>query len=140
MLRHGLHRREPHEGRRLRRPCALQKQYGFVGVKRAGNAKSIVMVSAESGSPVEVENVPLTQDIVYLKVECDFRDRADKARFFHSLDGKPWTAIGKPLRMTYTLPHFMGYRFALFNYATKTAGGFVDFDYFRVSDKIITAS
>ena len=38
--------------------------------------------------------------------------------------------------MTYTLPHFMGYRFGLFNYATKTAGGFVDFDYFRVSDRI----
>ena len=36
--------------------------------------------------------------------------------------------------MAYTLPHFMGYRFALFNFATKTAGGFVDFDYFHVSD------
>jgi len=46
-----------------------------------------------------------------------------------------WTAIGKPLQMAYTLPHFMGYRFALFNYATKTEGGFVDFDYFRVSVK-----
>jgi beta-xylosidase len=98
------------------------------------------MVSAESGSPVEVESAQLTQDAVYLKVECDFRDRADRARFFHSSDGQQWTAIGKPLRMTYTLPHFMGYRFALFNYATKTAGGIVDFDYFRVSDKIITAN
>jgi beta-xylosidase len=116
---------------------ALQKRYGLVGVKIAGNAKSIVLVSAESGSPVEVGSVPLTQDLVYLKVDCDFRDRADLARFFHSLDGKQWTAIGKPLRMTYTLPHFMGYRFALFNYATTTAGGFVDFDYFRVSYKII---
>nr|WP_242954184.1 dockerin type I domain-containing protein [Clostridium puniceum] len=28
---------------------------------------------------------------------------------------------------------FIGYRFALFNYATKAAGGFVDFDYFRIS-------
>ncbi len=84
--------------------------------------------------------MPLSQDVVYLKVECDFRDQADRARFFHSIDGQQWTAIGKPLRMTYTLPHFMGYRFALFNYATKSAGGFVDFDYFRVSDKIITAN
>jgi hypothetical protein len=33
----------------------------------------------------------------------------------------------------------MGYRFALFNYATKTAGGFVDFDYFRVSEKFTSA-
>ena len=106
----------------------------------AGNAMSIVMVSAEQGSPVELDSVPLSQPVAYLKVECDFRDQADRARFFHSIDGKQWTAIGKPLRMTYTLPHFMGYRFALFNYATKSAGGFVDFDYFRVSDKISTAN
>jgi beta-xylosidase len=85
---------------------------------------------------VEAESAPLAQDIVYLKVDCDFKNRADKAFFFHSCDGGKWTAIGKPLRMTYTLPHFMGYRFALFNYATRTAGGFVDFDYFRLSDKI----
>jgi beta-xylosidase len=65
-------------------------------------------------------------------VECDFRDRVDTARFYHSRDGRQWTAIGQPLRMKYTLPHFMGYRLALFHYATKTAGGCADFDYFRV--------
>jgi xylan 1,4-beta-xylosidase len=30
------------------------------------------------------------------------------------------------------LGHFMGYRFALFTYATTTAGGWVDFDYLRM--------
>ena len=40
------------------------------------------------------------------------------------------------LQMRYTLPHFMGYRFGLFNYATKEAGGRADFDYFRLSDQI----
>ncbi|HEY4208720.1 MAG TPA: hypothetical protein VGM31_17960 [Puia sp.] len=29
----------------------------------------------------------------------------------------------------------MGYRFGLFNYATRAAGGYVDFDYFRIGDK-----
>ena len=115
---------------------ALQKRYGFVGVKMVGDAKSIVMVSTESDSPVEVQNVPLIQKTVFLKVDCDFKNRADQAYFFFSLDGAHWTTIGKPLHMIYTLPHFMGYRFALFNYATKTPGGFVDFDYFRISDKI----
>ena len=42
--------------------------------------------------------------------------------------------------MSYTLPHFMGYRFGLFNYATKTSGGFADFDYLRLSDKIQNAN
>jgi len=31
------------------------------------------------------------------------------------------------------------YRFTLFHYATKTAGGCADFDYFRVSDKTTAA-
>lgn len=114
----------------------LQKKYGFVGVKRTGNSRSLVMVSAATDSPVEVESVPLAQTTVYLKVDCDFKNRADRASFYYSLDGQKWTSIGTPLKMVYTLPHFMGYRFALFDFATKTAGGSVDFDYFRVSDHI----
>ena len=114
----------------------LQKRYGFVGVKIAGDVKSLVMVSAETDSPVEEQSVPLTQSTVCLKVECDFRNRADKASFYYSLDGHKWTALGRPLQMAYTLPHFMGYRFALFHYATQTAGGSVDFDYFRAGSKV----
>jgi beta-xylosidase len=114
---------------------ALQRHYGLVGVKMNGDAKSIVMVSAESRSPAEAGRTQLTHDVVYLKVQCDFQDRTDRAQFSWSIDGKQWTDIGPPLRMTYTLPHFMGYRFALFNYATKTPGGFADFDYFRVEGR-----
>ncbi|UCG49891.1 MAG: glycoside hydrolase 43 family protein [Phycisphaerales bacterium] len=115
---------------------ALQRSYGFVGVKMEGDSKSIIMVSARYNRPEEVESIALTQPTVYLKIDCDFRDRTDKAYFYHSLDGKTWTKIGSVLQMAYTLPHFMGYRFGLFNFATKTAGGFVDFDFFRVSDEI----
>jgi beta-xylosidase len=114
----------------------LQKQYGFVGVKSAGGNKSIVMVKVKSGTPVELQQVPLTQDVVHLRADCDFNELADTARFSYSLDGKSWVRIGEELKMVYTLPHFMGYRFGLFNYATQTAGGFVDFDYFRIEGKI----
>lgn len=114
----------------------LQRQYGWVGVKSDGGSNAVVMVNAKSGAPVEVQSVPLDQPTVFLKAECDFKNRADTARFYYSLDGKSWTAIGNELKMAYTLPHFMGYRFALFNFATKTAGGAVDFDYFRISDKL----
>lgn len=114
----------------------LQKKYGLVGVKYNNGSRSIVMVSAETGNPVEIESVPLSQKTVYLKAECDFRDRADIAYFFYSLDGASWKPIGTQLKMEYTLPHFMGYRFGLFNYATKTPGGYVDFDYFHINDQI----
>jgi beta-xylosidase len=115
---------------------ALQRRYGFVGVKMEGDSKSIVMISAQSNRPEEIESIPFSQQAVYFKIDCDFRDRTDKAYFYYSPDGNTWTKIGSVLQMAYTLPHFMGYRFGLFNFATKTAGGFVDFDYYRVSDEI----
>ncbi|WP_188558411.1 glycoside hydrolase family 43 protein [Hymenobacter glacieicola] len=112
----------------------LQKRYGLVGVEARNGAKSIFMVSAETEKPVELQRLPLTQNTVYFKAECDFTERKDVATFYYSLDGKTWKAIGGPLKMAYTLPHFMGYRFGLFTYATKTADGYADFDYFRIAD------
>jgi beta-xylosidase len=105
-------------------------------VKVDNGTKKIVMVSAAGDVIKEVESVPLNQNKIYLKAECNFRDRIDKANFFYSLDGKSWKRIGDTINMPYTLPHFMGYRFGLFNYATKQVGGYVDFDYFHITDKI----
>ena len=116
--------------------CLLQKNYGIVGVRAEGDRKFLVMVNATGGKPVEAQVVPLHQETVYFKAECDFTNKKDVADFFYSLDGKSWTRIGTQLKMAYTLPHFMGYRFGLFNYATKEAGGFADFDYFRITDTI----
>lgn len=114
----------------------LQKNYGLIGVKVDGDNKMIVMTNAGTGKPLEEQSVPLTQKTVYFKADCDFTDKKDVANFFYSLDGKAWTPFGTQLKMTYTLPHFMGYRFALFNYATKNVGGFVDFDYFHIQSQI----
>lgn len=118
--------------------AAFQKNYGFVGVRVEGKTRSIVMVRSGSDTPGELESVPMKGNIVHLKLDCDFRTRPEKAYFYYSMDGKEWSPIGKPLQMVYTLPHFMGYRFALFNFATKIAGGFVDFDYFRIDKTIET--
>jgi beta-xylosidase len=116
--------------------CLLQKNYGIAGVKITGSTRSIMMINASTGKPEEVQSVPLNQNIVYFKAECDFTDKKDIAHFFYSLDGKTWKPIGTQLKMAYTLPHFMGYRFGLFNYATKEIGGFADFNYFHIEDKI----
>lgn len=118
----------------------LQKNYGQLGVQVVGNQKFIVMINAGSGQPQEAARIPLTQNMVHLKAECDFEERKDTAHFYYSLNGKQWQPIGTQLKMSYTLPHFMGYRFALFNYAGKTAGGHADFDYFRVTDTITNST
>jgi len=110
----------------------LQKKYGIVGVRFSNGVRSVVMINAQSDAPVEVESIPLNQKRVYLKAECDFTDRRDIAYFFYSLDGKSWKPIGNQLKMEYSMPHFMGYRYGLFNYASREPGGYVDFDWFRI--------
>ena len=114
----------------------LQRKFGLVEVKYNNGTKSIVMVNAQTGKPVEYESVPLKQKTVYMKAECNFRDLEDVAYFYYSLDGKTWIPIGSQLKMEYSMPHFMGYRFGLFNYATSDPGGYVDFDWFRIDKEI----
>jgi len=114
----------------------LQKEYGFIAVKIENDSKKIVMMDAVKGIPKEIASVPLNQNKVYFKAECDFKDKADKGKFYYSLDGKKWIAIGNTIKLPYTLPHFMGYRFGLFNYSTKNVGGFADFDYFHIDGQI----
>ena len=114
----------------------LQKQYGLIAVKIENGSKKIVMIDGAKAIPIEIASVPLNQDKVYFKAECDFKDKVDKGKFYYSLDGKKWISIGNTIKLPYTLPHFMGYRFGLFNYATKNVGGFADFDYFHIDGKI----
>ncbi len=114
--------------------AALQANYGYVGVKMENGQKSIVMVNADGGKAQEIENIPIDQDRVYLRADFNFYQHADDADFYYSLDGTTWNKIGNTLNMSYTIPHFMGYRFAIFNYATQSTGGYVDVDYFHVND------
>lgn len=114
----------------------LQKNYGAIGIRVEGSKKFLVVINASSGQPEEAERVTLKGKRVYLKAECDFTNKTDTARFFYSRDGKIWNVLGNTLKMSYTLPHFMGYRFGLFNYATKRTGGIAAFDYFRIQDTI----
>jgi len=112
--------------------CAFQKFYSYVAVKKTERGAEYVMIRHEAEEPLQVEALPCPGELVHLKVECDFRKHPNLATFFYSSDGSDWKPIGKPAQMHYTLPHFMGYRFAIFNFATETPGGFVDVDYFRV--------
>lgn len=114
---------------------AFTYKYGYIGVKMVNGAKKIVMVNAQNNSiPSEIASVDLRSDRVYLKVDCNFN--TSKADFYYSTDSKTWLKLGNTLGMSYGLEHFMGYRFGLFNYATQQTGGYVDFDYFRVSDQL----
>ncbi len=114
---------------------ALQNHYAYVGVKMSGGTKSIVMVSNEGAGSVEKASIPLDASRIFLRMECDFKERVDLVTFSYSLDGKAWTPIGKPHHLKYDLVHFMGCRFGLFNFASKSPGGHVDFDFFHIGDR-----
>jgi len=56
------------------------------------------------------------------------------------MDNRSFIKIGNKLNMKFSLNVFTGNKFCLFNYATKTTGGFVDFDWFRAEAGLQTAS
>lgn len=87
-----------------------------------------------------VERVALKQSRIWLRIDGDFRPAGqpgpaagrDLATFYYSLDGRQWTKIGSDYRMRFDWRRlFMGSKFALFCYATKKTGGYVDFDMFH---------
>lgn len=110
----------------------FNQQYGLVGISMKGGKKYVTMRSPQISDEV---NILLEGESVYLKVDADFKDFTDKGYFYYSTDGKNWNNIGGTLQMSYTIPHFIGYRFILFNYATEETYGYVDFDYFKISNE-----
>ena len=78
---------------------------------------------------VEKARKELNQDIVFLNMDCDFT--TDHAVFSYSLDNSNWTQFGDKFHMIFSMAHFTGNKFAIFNYATQTVGGYVDVDFFR---------
>jgi hypothetical protein len=84
-----------------------------------------------------VESVALNkaskQQKIWLRIDGDFQPgHNDAANFYYSLDGDHWTQIGtKNYRCVFDYRRFfMGSKFAIFNYATKKTGGYIDVDAF----------
>ena len=119
---------------------------GLLSIKKIGSKCYLSMnsetVKFQSGTKV-VSGVNVTQwgdaielfgNVVYLRIKADFRrgQTKDIARFYYSFNNREWTHIGGDFKMAFnhTLL-FVGTRFALFNYATKTTGGYVDVDFFN---------
>jgi beta-xylosidase len=80
-----------------------------------------------------VERLPLNVTTVYLRISANFVPRSDLAAFSYSTDGETWTPIGsQQYRMVFDYRRFfMGSKFAIFNYATKRTGGYIDVDFFH---------
>ncbi len=114
---------------------AFQNRYGYVGIEQEGNQRYIVMRRAMDKGDAQgkaIEKVALKGKKAYFRIDFDFTDRADKAKFYYSLDGKKWKQIGDELSMYFDWPDFCGQRMGVFYFPTKELGGKADFDWFRV--------
>ena len=107
--------------------AAFCSEPGTIAVIQENGKKYLVMTDRN----VEKARVALNQNQVYLKMDCDFT--TDDAVFSYSMDDKSWTQLGDKFHMIFSMAHFTGNKFAIFNYATKTPGGYVDVDFFRYS-------
>jgi len=129
--------------------CAFNGDSGVLTVKKKGKKLFLEMseqqvVLSSSDKAVEkvdervVESIPLSQTTsLYLRIDANFRPNGkgggrDAANFFYSLDGTEWQQIGThDYRMVFDYRRFfMGTKFAIFCYATKKTGGYIDIDHF----------
>ena len=52
------------------------------------------------------------------------------ALFSYFTCGKTYCSLGTPFHMIFSMDHFTGNKFAIFNYAARLPGGYVDVDRF----------
>ena len=111
---------------------------GLIEVIKENNSYKLSMATynqkrineEENNERVEMgEDISFSQDVVYLRTDLNYT--SNKATFYYSLDGYTWNQLGGETTLIYTLKHFTGYRFGIFNYATHSSGGYVDIDYFE---------
>ena len=111
---------------------ALQDDKGFVALAKDGGSYKVVMYTGNKDGERQAASQALTGSKVYLRIDFDLPIDRGTAYFYYSTDGSTWTKIGSDVKLNYDLHMFVGVRWGLFNFATKTAGGYADFDWFKV--------
>ncbi len=106
--------------------AVFQDPYAYIAVEQINDSRYIIMVN----NGETIDSVELKDKTVYLQASAHYG--TGKASFSYSLDNKKFTPLGNELSMRFNLSVFTGNKFCLFNYATKSTGGYVDFDWFRI--------
>lgn len=115
---------------------------GWVGVKKNGGALKVAMEdnltmdhrwqTTSTGS--EAASHALAPGRIWLRASADIRPGPGRtAEFSWSTDGRTFHPIGTAFVLDTDWHFFMGYRFAIFNYATKSLGGEVRVSSFALS-------
>ena len=128
--------------------AAFNSDSGVLTIKKNGKKLSLEMseqtakLDKDTKAVTEynekvLESIALKQNKIWLRIDADFRPvnhcGTDTASLSYSLDGKNFKKLGNDHKMRFDWQRFfMGSKFAIFNYATKKQGGYVDVDSFNV--------
>lgn len=112
--------------------AAWQDNKGMVALTKSGNGYKVVMYQGSKDGESLKDSKDISGSKVYLRVDFDIPIDKGTASFYYSTDGKVWNKIGTNVSLSFDLHMFVGNRFGLFNWATKTAGGYADFDWFKI--------
>lgn len=118
----------------------------YIGIHKDGNGSNLVMVNnlnmnmgdwTTNSTGTVAASVPLNAADIWLRVEADITpafgtDISRLTTFWYSLDGEKFEPLGPAFAMTNTWQFFTGYRFGVFNFATKELGGEVRFRSFEL--------
>ncbi|PNP59295.1 hypothetical protein FNYG_14957 [Fusarium nygamai] len=116
--------------------AAFKDQSAWIGVVRNGGTYTVTAVHglsqdsnnnwATTSTGTVVATAPISQRRVWLQVRMDARADGNKqATFYYSTDGNSFSQLGGAYTLTSGWNYFMGYRYGIFNFATKALGGSV---------------
>lgn len=120
----------------------LRDKSAWIGIERDGKDYRIAVRAGltmdthwrTASTGADTDSVPLGGKKVWLRAAADIRPGADQtAHFFYSVDGDHFEPLGKPFVMNNAWQFFVGYRFGIFNYATKALGGRVTVSSFAIT-------
>lgn len=117
--------------------CVLQDPYAMIGVEVKGGKHQLfwrqdTLRVNSSFTPKETTRAVDIDSIVYLRASVDYGTSLTK--FWFSLDNKRWNVLGGETQLGFNLTVFVGARFGLYCFSTKSAGGIADFDWFTTED------
>ncbi|KAK3312358.1 arabinoxylan hydrolase [Apodospora peruviana] len=110
----------------------------YIGVHKDGSTSTVVTVNALTMSEgswtttakgtVAAKGPTVSGGDIWLRIQADITPafgmtQERTATFSYSTDGKTFTALGPAFAMTNSWTYFTGYRYGVFNFATKALGG-----------------
>jgi beta-xylosidase len=82
----------------------------------------------------DIASAPVQGGQIWLRVAADIHPGAGRtAVFSYSTNGKAFTPLGQPFVLNNSWQYFMGYRYGIFNYATRALGGAVKIGSFTMT-------